>query len=29
MDTLTADTLAEALHEPKKALITKVLRTLA
>ena len=28
MDTLTADTLAEALQEPKKALLAKVLRTL-
>ena len=28
MDTLTADTLAEALQEPKKALLAQVLRTL-
>jgi hypothetical protein len=28
MDTLTADALAEALQEPKKALLTKVLRTI-
>jgi hypothetical protein len=28
MDTLTADTLAEALQEPKKVLLAKVLRTL-
>jgi len=28
MDTLTADTLAEALHESKKALLARVLRTL-
>jgi len=28
MDTLTADVLAEALQEPKKALLAKVLRTI-
>src|SRR5262249_42075625 len=28
MDTLTADALAEALQEPKKALLAKVLRTM-
>ena len=28
MDTLTADTLAEALQEPKKALLAKVLKTI-
>ena len=28
MDTLTADTMAEALQEPKKSLLAKVLRTL-
>jgi phosphorylated adapter RNA export protein len=28
MDTFTADTLAEALQEPKKSLLAKVLRTL-
>ena len=28
MDTLTADTLAASLQEPKKALLAKVLRTI-
>ena len=28
MDTLTADMLAEALQEPKKALLARVLRTI-